>query len=61
MADTIHAETVTYSAGDTTLRGYLASDTKRATISRSTSGPPWNQRRIHGIAAVASNGGSRNQ
>ena len=29
MADTIHAETVTYSAGDTTLRGYLATDTSK--------------------------------
>jgi len=29
MADTIHAEPVTYSAGDTTLRGYLATDTSK--------------------------------
>ena len=29
MADRIHAEPVTYSAGDTTLRGYLATDTSK--------------------------------
>jgi dienelactone hydrolase len=29
MADTIHAEPVTYTAGDRTLRGYLASDTTK--------------------------------
>jgi dienelactone hydrolase len=29
MADTIQAEPVTYSAGDTTLRGYLATDTSK--------------------------------
>ena len=29
MADTIHAEPVTYSAGDTTLRGNLATDTSK--------------------------------
>ena len=29
MADTIHTEPVTYSAGDTTLRGYLATDTSK--------------------------------
>jgi dienelactone hydrolase len=29
MADTIHAEPLTYSAGDTTLRGYLATDTSK--------------------------------
>ena len=29
MADTIHAEPVTYSAGDTSLRGYLATDTTK--------------------------------
>ncbi len=29
MADTIHAEPVTYSAGETTLRGYLATDTSK--------------------------------
>lgn len=29
MADTIHTETVTYAAGDTTLRGFLATDTSR--------------------------------
>ena len=29
MADTIHAEPVTYAAGDTTLRGYLATDTAK--------------------------------
>jgi dienelactone hydrolase len=29
MADTIHADPVTYSAGDTRLRGYLATDTSK--------------------------------